>query len=327
MSNFDEEIGGSDDVGAEGHPGHDSQTIIALRSTIDRIRELQRQRVFAITNQQRNDRARDSYIAGLLGYRPDLSQAERKAIFARAAKLATWIEREGKKRGDAPETMDIIIQARSVALANAVGRAGYDDLREAAEAEMVVLARTLAAAPLVETVAGFDYLGLAVIVGECGDLGGYANPGKLWKRCGLAPFQGAAASTWRRKGGLSAEDWQAIGFKPSRLGQIFGVVTTPLFFSKAKNKYGAIYQTRREHTAATHPDWSKGHSDNDARRYITKRLLKDIWRAWRDSTHRVQTIGDLPPANPIGAASAAPRPKANGRLPQGRFISALGQPT
>jgi hypothetical protein len=304
MSNCDEEIGASDDAGAEGQGSDGTQFRFALRSTIDRIRELQRQRVFAITNQQRNDRARDSFIAGLLGYRPDLTPAERKAIFARAANLATWIEREGKRRVEATESLSAIAQVRPVALANAAGRAGYDDLRKTAEAEMITLARELPAAAFVATVHGLDMLGLAVIVGEVGDLSGYANPSKLWKRLGLAPYNGTAAATWRREGGLSADDWKAIGFKPSRLGQIYGVVTTPLFFGKTKNKYGAIYAVRREHTALTHPEWSKGHSDNDGRRYITKRLLKDIWRAWREATYRVPTTDILSPANPISLASS-----------------------
>lgn len=41
--------------------------------------------------------------------------------------------------------------------------------------------------------------------------------------------------------------------------------------------YRAVYDTRREHTATTHPDWTLGHSYNDALRIVSKALLRDMW--------------------------------------------------
>ena len=38
------------------------------------------------------------------------------------------------------------------------------------------------------------------------------------------------------------------------------------------------YEERRRHTAVTHPDWSDGHSHNDALRVTSKEILKQIWR-------------------------------------------------
>jgi hypothetical protein len=35
---------------------------------------------------------------------------------------------------------------------------------------------------------------------------------------------------------------------------------------------------RREHTATTHPEWTKGHSHNDAMRVASKAILRDLWR-------------------------------------------------
>lgn len=46
--------------------------------------------------------------------------------------------------------------------------------------------------------------------------------------------------------------------------------------------YRVVYDTRRAHTATTHPDWSDGHSHNDALRIASKAILRDLWRAGRD---------------------------------------------
>jgi hypothetical protein len=46
--------------------------------------------------------------------------------------------------------------------------------------------------------------------------------------------------------------------------------------------FRAVYDTRRKHTAVTHPDWSDGHSHNDALRVTSKEILKHLWRAARD---------------------------------------------
>lgn len=42
--------------------------------------------------------------------------------------------------------------------------------------------------------------------------------------------------------------------------------------------YRDVYLARREHTAVTHPDWTPGHSHNDALRVTSKAVLRDLWR-------------------------------------------------
>lgn len=39
-----------------------------------------------------------------------------------------------------------------------------------------------------------------------------------------------------------------------------------------------VYLDRRARTKATHPDWTDGHSHNDALRIVSKELLKGLWR-------------------------------------------------
>lgn len=50
---------------------------------------------------------------------------------------------------------------------------------------------------------------------------------------------------------------------------------------QAASPYRAVYLGRREHTATTHPDWTPGHSHNDALRIASKAILRDLWRESR----------------------------------------------
>jgi len=51
--------------------------------------------------------------------------------------------------------------------------------------------------------------------------------------------------------------------------------------------YRVVYDARRAHTATTHPEWTDGHSHNDALRVASKAILRDLWRAARD-WHKAQ---------------------------------------
>jgi hypothetical protein len=59
-------------------------------------------------------------------------------------------------------------------------------------------------------------------------------------------------------------------------------MSTALPVTCACSPYRVAYDHRRAHTAVTHPEWTDGHSHNDALRYASKRILKDLWRAARD---------------------------------------------
>lgn len=50
----------------------------------------------------------------------------------------------------------------------------------------------------------------------------------------------------------------------------------------ACSPYRVAYDKRRAHTALTRPEWTDGHSHNDALRVASKEILKDLWRAARD---------------------------------------------
>ncbi len=44
-------------------------------------------------------------------------------------------------------------------------------------------------------------------------------------------------------------------------------------------EYRELYENRRARTEWSHTDWSAGHSHNDALRLVSKRILRDLWRA------------------------------------------------
>lgn len=141
------------------------------------------------------------------------------------------------------------------------------------EREMVSIAKALPVARFVEETRGFGYLGLAQIIAEAGDLNGYANPGKLWKRFGLAVYEGRAQ---RR----STDKAKAIemGFSPKRRATMF-VIGDALI--KSGDTYRQVYLDRKQYEAEKAPDLPKMAHHRRAQRYMEKRLLRELWKAWR----------------------------------------------
>ena len=156
-------------------------------------------------------------------------------------------------------------------------------------------------------VPGLGALGLAQIIGEAGDLSNYANPAKLWRRFGLHVGNGKAFATWRSQGGLSAKDWEAAGYSPRRRSLIFNVTDSML--KQRANPYRVLVAERKEVErkkaaqegliVASATDIPQGqrekyrslaHIKARAERYVSKRLLRDLWRAWRDANPRVASV-------------------------------------
>jgi hypothetical protein len=270
-----------------------------------------RQRRHAIREQMHCNRSCEAFVTSLLGYHVGLPEAERKAIFKEAADFRLSVEKQLKARRESEEKAwgRLAVASRkanasrldgegqdhcenhaggalSVSLPIVINslrsREGWDQIRDVSEKAMREIARAFPVWERVAQIVGFGDLGLAVIVAEAGnDLTAYPHHMHLWKRLGLAPYNGKAGSTWKA-GGLTKEEWRDLGYSGVRRGTIAGDIGIPLFFKKSRNAYGAVYTARRAHTALTHPEWTPAHSDNDARRIMTKALIKDIWRMWRE---------------------------------------------
>jgi len=188
--------------------------------------------------------------------------------------------------------------------------------REKYESAMEEIAPTLPAYSLVKTINGFGDRGFGVIIGRTGDLSDYANKGKLRKRLGLAPYRGRAPSIWRRRGGLSKEEWKdELKYRPRFLADVFAFIYDSMFKHQwrgdkdedgndpkkskkpvavpahAIGAYGEVYGRKRSeylprvaatmHLDPKHPDkWTLKRVDMAARRYMAQRVMEDVRKQW-----------------------------------------------
>jgi hypothetical protein len=246
---------------------------------IDQLAELQVRRKFyiAATNKQTN--AIKALVRRGLGWRYDEEETDREKVNGRAARIVA-AALGGKPQKPEDEAIYGALSADLAVVAAAIEP--MTAARHQIELEMQRIVRKLPINAWAKQVRGLGEKGLAVILAEAGDLSGYPKKGHLWKRLGLAPYEGMAYSTWRMKGGLSAEDWTEAGYSPRRRAEIFSVIGDPLFRAQsvAQGPYRAVYDRRRALTGETHPDWTKAHSHADALRVMTKIMLRDLWREW-----------------------------------------------
>lgn len=251
------------DVAGQRHPAHQASLPVPAAS-IQSLRELHRQR-------QDFHRAEKSLTLQM------------KAVCRR---LCDGDKDAGNALFAAPDDrVDMLVgpfmQARSILESN----------RKATEKAMERLAKELPAVSFVESVHGFGIGSLAAVVGECGDLSNYSTHSKLWKRMGLAPLNGKAMATWRSKGGLTSDQWQEAGYSPSRRSIAWNIGACVMKAQSAKidketgevlkpaGPYRVLYDQRKE-LELTRCE-TKGHANARALRYLDKRILRDLWKAWR----------------------------------------------
>ncbi len=146
------------------------------------------------------------------------------------------------------------------------------------------LAKQLPVWPWVEGIRGVGPLAFGTVIGETGDLSNYGNPAKVWKRLGLAPYDGKACSTWRKVGKLKAEEWEALGYVPRRRSVVYLLGWT--LKMQNKGEYRRIYEERKAYEIARLPEdvkGRKGWAENRAIRYMTKRFILHLWLEWNNS--------------------------------------------
>lgn len=281
------------------------------------LAELQVRRKFYIglINQQTN--AAKALVRRGLGWMADGEEGTRSAINARAARIVSAaLAVKDQKPED--EGVAAALGADLLVVVGAIQP--LEKARHAIELDIARAARKLPVAQWVEGVRGFGEKTLGVIIGETGNLSNYATPDKVWKRLGLAPHEGKAYSTWRRQGGLTAEEWMRAGYAPARLAQVFACLSDPLSKAqiRAKGKsegihgdpagpYGEVYVRRQFRTDETHSDWTPAHKRADALRVMTKKAISDLWSEWRLANPIVN------PDHPLPAADLSPQgaPPAN----------------
>ena len=153
--------------------------------------------------------------------------------------------------------------------------------RKLYEKSLTKLGAELPIAHVANAIRGVSTKTLAVIVGECGDLSAYdKGVAGVWKRAGLAVIDGE-----RQRKKASEEAALRHGYSPSRRSTFWNIADALL---KAQGKeetagpYRRIYDERK---ALERPRVeSDGHAHNRALRFMTKRLLKDLWLEWKVCT-------------------------------------------
>lgn len=151
-------------------------------------------------------------------------------------------------------------------------------------------AKRLLVWPWVASVRGAGALTLALIVGAAGDLGHYDTPAKLWKRFGLAVFDGKAQ---RR---LRDPELAAIhGFSPTRRS-LMHVVGENLLRQNGAGEFRTLYNTRKTYEIATTPGLKPFVYHRRALRYVEKRFLLELWRAWRAAGVSAVSLDSAAPA-------------------------------
>ena len=188
-----------------------------LAAACAEIQAMQRRRVQLLQSRIMLGNRLRATVARYLGYHAGLAEADRERTYVEAEAV---IARVAATSPDAPcdEPCAQLIRA------SLLGVDAFDVEKANVERPMVKLARTLPAHKWVKhpDQNGFGELSLAIVVGECGDLRNYANPAKVWRRMGCAPWsfdgQTLMGATWKggREGKLPAAEWESFGYAPRR---------------------------------------------------------------------------------------------------------------
>jgi hypothetical protein len=277
----------------------------SVDTAIDQIRYWHRQRVFAMEMRKRVNLALGAFLRLQLGWSLEKPEAERKKIVKAAAALL--------KKNAVSEWRELIDATKAAA-------EPMVSVERKALKHMELLAISLPIWPAFgRDIRGFGAASLAVIVGEAGDLANYSNPAKLWKRMGLAVLGGI------RQGGLpkgsAAEDWIAHGYSAQRRSLMWNIGVA-LIKGNRNGSYRALYLERKRYEKERDPKLKPLIAHRRAQRYMEKRLLKNLWQAWRRTMAAANTRAEMSAATP--SASAEPRTKL--AVPSIRALSAATSP-
>lgn len=314
--------------------------------TIGTIRALHRRRNLLMGQRKAQMLSLGAFIRTILGWHRDAPAAVRKEIEARAAGMIEAGRKEVAGKGNGSDD-PAYAGLHSTILACLKGAEPLLREEEIATRAMEKLAKTLPVWLWAKDVKGLGARSLAVIVGEAGDLGSYdKGEAGVWKRLGLAVIDG------RRQGnagkGADAATWQRHGYSPMRRSAMY-VIGECLI--KQKGRYREIYMARKAIEAAKAEAAglrvlpaakikkseaagciSQMHIHRRAQRYMEKRLLRHLLRAWRRAEVAASegTMDHAPaaefhpgsaPADGEGKKSTAPK-RARRHPPSPTFLEA-----
>lgn len=249
----------------------------------EKIRILHRQRKFAMKQRIRITNALEAYLRTALGWSRDLPEDDQTRIKKAAKEFVADFTRAqaGKEtKSDGWKAYEAEIRASLDSCSS------WDAMEEFVVDEMCKL---LEDDPLWtefgKPIRGFALKSLSSLIGEAGDPAQYRSESALWKRFGLAPItiekDGAliskAPSTWRKRGGLTADQWTAAGDDGGkRFAWLF--VISDCFIKQNDGKYRAKYDARKAIEKERDPEIKPIIAERRARRAMLKLFIRDFYR-------------------------------------------------
>lgn len=275
-------------------PASDALRLIAVKH---------RQRESAMRSRIALENATGALFRSALGWNFSLPADEQKRIREKAQHLIDAIDKACKKGINPVANPDIeeadrpfVADFSAYAMANYHAKAPYNALQAQLERDIKALVRSLPIIGWVDGISGLGEVSVGMLIAEMGDPSNYPHWRMLNKRFGVAPYENRLPSSWRkgydgpRK--LSADEWTGIGYCLRRRMILFKVMDSVL---KKENAYTTHCNERRIYEIAKHPEFGTGKETKTglpticmwglrrAHVYAAKKLLKDFWRAWRDS--------------------------------------------
>jgi len=282
----------------------DESVNVAAIST--ELQSLQKQRAWYMKSRNMIANRLQATVAGTIGYHTNMDPVKRKGVFAEATKLIRQTV-----DGDAEP------ECKSLILTTMIAVDAYNHAKTAIEKEMTKAVKSL---PIAEWVAqpdqrGFGILFTGIIIGETGDLCNYANPGKVWRRLGCAPWtkdgETLMGATWKgrskSKGNkLHAADWEEFGYSPRRRSIAY-LIGDGLIKQNGDGPYRARWLEAKVRALETHPEWEWkpcekcktaegtcktcggtgqkcGRAHSHGMLLASKLLLKNLWIEWTLNT-------------------------------------------
>lgn len=284
---------GAPPTGTAGEHQHECVRPAAGRAVANLL-DLQRQRVAEQKMRIATENRIVAYVAGSLGYRSGLDESERGKKFDEARKLIKAIRHGTPLNGHSAigeHVAPIVMSYEPAMQHHRVKEKGLEKEMAANVAEFPAITAWLDAPEQ----RGLTAISVAKIVGECGDLANYANPGKLWKRMGCAPFNEKMPATWRRgkEGKLSAAEWEQIGYSPRRRAIMFQI-SDPVMKGNKTGPYRKRYEQAKALFSQRHPDYAPIRCEMHAQLMIAKLVLKNLWIVWRGQFGDLADEAELP---------------------------------
>ncbi len=220
--------------------------------------------IFRLSNQSR------SRVRRYLGWRYDLPTKESNAICKRAENIVKSVE--------AGESTDTPTALMLVQYCLAIAEAKKPMLKIIADCESYMKrnAEQFPAWERAKEIKGISEVRFMSIVGEAGDLSGYDNPAKLWKRFGLGLVNGES-----QRHDKDPETNAAHGYSKRRRSLMYSVGDG--FIKISDSPYRQVYLDRKEYETDLNPDMTKMYRHLRAHRYMEKKFLKDLWIIWKES--------------------------------------------